>query len=178
MVRITDALQLYIQSGEKSKTTDQTLRLRHENKLKDAKEVVAVLEAKSAAVRALLESRKARKKPPPVVAAPLRAAAAVDVVQPPLAKKRKTSKTPPKSPPVDPLSYIGKRVANLFPLDGVDEVFFGSITEFAAAESVVDKVDLWTVVYDDNDTEDLEKSELRKCLALYEKNKHSDTKRI
>jgi hypothetical protein len=172
VVRITDALQLYIQSGENSKTTDETLRLRHENKLKDAKEVVAVLEAKSAAVRALLESRKARKKPPPVVAA------AVDVVQPPLAKKRKTSKTPLKSPPVDPLSYIGKRVANLFPLDGVDEVFFGSITEFAAAESVVDKVDLWTVVYDDNDTEDLEKSELRKCLALYEKNKHSDTKRI
>jgi hypothetical protein len=173
LCRVTDALLLYVQVGEKSKTADEARKIRMENKLKDAKETAAILEGKSAAVRNLLESRKPKKK---AVAAPPPAVAAAATGQPSAAKKRKTSNAPNPSPDVsvDPLSYVSKRVARYFGEDDDKKLYFGTVAEFVPAGNVVDGVDLWSVIYDDGDSEDWDKHELQNYLKLYEGNESKD----
>lgn len=144
-----------------------------ENKLKDAKEAAAMLEAKSASVKKLLKSRMPKKR-----------AASLPARQPPAAKKRKSLETAksaeaPKPPPVvmaDPQSFLGKRVARYFGGEDDKKLFFGTVNEFVPAGNVVDGVDLWSVIYDDGDSEDWDRSELRDYLQLYERNMAEDPK--
>lgn len=173
---VTAALLMYAQSGEKLKSRDEQIKLRLAIKVMDAKNAAAVLESKSPAVQALVESRK-----PPPPKAPVAAAAPPPPPEgaggesPPPAKKRKTSEAakPPPPPPVDPNSYVGKRLAKHFEIDSEDGgaalvPFFGVITEYVEGEK------WWHVVYDDDDNEDLFEEELLECFALYEKTKSGD----
>lgn len=65
----------------------------------------------------------------------------------------------------DPKSYIGKRIAKSF--DSV--LHFGTVTTYHPTTSPKTPP-LWTIVYDDNDSEDLDDSELQRALTLFSKN--------
>lgn len=128
-------------------------------KMLDAKEVMRVLEAKSSAVQKLLDMRK--PPPPPEEVKE----------QPPSTKKRKTSSLVPQPrhrTAVDPKSFVGRRVAKHFPVDGEMPLFFGTVKGYSASEC------WWQIVYDDGDGEDLDKDDLLVVLGAYEKNKKDD----
>ncbi len=81
-------------------------------------------------------------------------------------KKRKVDAVSIDS--MDPKSLLKKRIAKTF----TGEVFFGEITKYEEEGSD----SWWHVVYDDGDSEDLEKAEMEQCLALYTKKKKNDAK--
>jgi hypothetical protein len=168
---------MYVECGEKSQTADEFLKLRIANKLKDAGEAAAALEAKSATVKKRLKARKPPPAPvPPPPAPPVKDAAG----QLPRSKKRKTVEPPAAPPPPvrppgapDPNSYVGRRLAKHFEVDGVKGakellLFFGKVTAYFASDS------WFRVVYDDNDTEDLFEEELLEFFALYDKVQDQD----
>lgn len=158
--------------------------MRLANKAKDAEEALKLLVEKSKAVQNLVESRKPKKRPPP---APAKPSNGDKTGQEQSAKKNKTNPDESTAPAVtidgvstaskdtfNPRSWIGRRTAKYF---NDDELFYGSIREFTPASENEDKIDLWGVVYDDNDCEDLEKDEIMECLSLYRKNEAGDPKK-
>ena len=64
-------------------------------------------------------------------------------------------------------SLVGKRVAKEF---GANGIFLGQICQFLPVGTVENvKEDLWSILYDDGDEEDLNVDEVTEVLALYEK---------
>ena len=69
------------------------------------------------------------------------------------------------------MAYVGRRLAKIFD-DGL--LYFGTIMEWKPPEEGEDDYDLWRVVYDDNDREDMDERELDLCLQMYELRKMED----
>ncbi len=73
---------------------------------------------------------------------------------------------------------VGQQVAKLFANDlGLPDLFRGVVASFSATDSL----ELYAVVYEDGDTEDLNASEFREAHAfpkLLEKDKVSDDARL
>jgi hypothetical protein len=97
-------------------------------------------------------------------------------------KKQKTSSSPTKKvalneEPVSttvststPKKYVNRRLAKYF--TGV--IYFGSVTKHVYPHENEENIHLFTVVYDDDDVEDLDPSELQHAFELYEQNKGKD----
>ena len=67
---------------------------------------------------------------------------------------------------------VGKRIAKVF---GSHGIFFGRISEFLPLGTVEHaNHNLWSVLYDDGDKEDLNLEEINELLALYEKETSDD----
>ena len=183
-----DGLLLFDEAIQKSKSSDDQRRIRALNKAKDAKEAASLLATNCQTVRELLEKRQP-PQPPPVAAqsTAARAKRLAEVLAPPVNKKPKTSgsSTFQRSEParaaasaketLAPVSailldeapgasLIGRRVAKRF-----DEgIFFGTIKEFLPIGSVEEApYDLWSVLYDDEDEEDLAITDIKPMLELY-----------
>lgn len=94
----------------------------------------------------------------------------------PAAKARPKSKYSNELIMKDPKSALNLRVSKYFDVDGKQILYFGTVLDFFPADSVTDEEDLWHVVYDDDDEEDYDLTQLIDCLNLYEKKKHADKK--
>jgi len=80
-------------------------------------------------------------------------------------KKKQKIKPKPQPEQKSPQEYMGMRIAKWFDKD----LFFGTITSFDPDEK------LWKVIYDDNDEEEFDETELKVGLMLHRKKKHVDT---
>jgi len=80
---------------------------------------------------------------------------------------------PPAKSTFDPQSYVGRRVAKYFDT----ELYYGSVREYTPPDQNEDFVDLWNILYDDGDFEDLERNEMDECFELYRKNEAGDPKK-
>jgi hypothetical protein len=96
-------------------------------------------------------------------------------VDEPATKKNKAAKTLTLSDLTkDPQSFVGQRIAKYFEMGARDlQLFFGSIAEYVQD----DGEEWWHIVYDDDDSEDMEADPLLTGLLLYEKQKHEDPKK-
>jgi len=61
------------------------------------------------------------------------------------------------------ISYLGCRVARFF---DKHKIYYGNVYNFSYAEINEDCIDLWSVLYDDGDREDLDEIELNEALNL------------
>jgi hypothetical protein len=82
----------------------------------------------------------------------------------------KSARKPPKSVPND-RGFVGRRVAKSFD----DEWYLGTVTYWTPPDMSEEGIDLWRVVYDDDDQEDFELVEVKKYLGLYEEEKANGT---
>lgn len=172
-----EALELYIKEGESDPETGAATP----EKVTDAKKAVASLAEKDDLVKESIEKKKVAKKstpPPPSLATePETATLSVSSAskrpsgEESADSRKKAKKSPPKltKPKKE---YVGDRVAKFF---DDDDPFFGTIEECWYDSE--DDMDLWRIVYDDEDTEDLQEEELLEVLALYEKEKAGDPKK-
>lgn len=92
-----------------------------------------------------------------------------DKTNTPAAKRTKRKKTVSLENR-DPNSLVKKRIAKDF--DGT--IFYGEIEKYTYDE---DDGDLWHIVYDDGDSEDLDRGEVTEAFELYTKTKQKDKKR-
>ena len=69
-------------------------------------------------------------------------------------------------------NFVGRRVAKYF----VDTLYYGSVSEFYGKNIVEEQVDLWHIIYDDGDSEDIDAEALLDCFVLYTRNKAGDPK--
>lgn len=76
-------------------------------------------------------------------------------------KRRATEEADPDAP--RKRSYVGRRVAKYFD----KQLYFGTISSWDPAAIVDEKIDLWKVDYDDDDSEDMEEWEVHSSLELY-----------
>lgn len=145
--------------------------MRLANKAKDAAEAAGLLAEKSIAVKELIESRKPKKRPPPPPAPAVHDGDGSSQQQ--SAKKMKptdSTGTPAPAAEVDPQSYVGRRVAKYFDV----VLYYGSVREYTPPDLNDESVDLWNILYDDGDNEDLERKELDECFDLYRRNETGD----
>jgi hypothetical protein len=201
-----DALVLYKEKGERVKSRDEDHKIRVLNKVKDAEEAIAILKECSVEVKKRAQPKPAPPKPvakpapkpadpkpvsggdsakPPEPADKAEPSGPADKAKPseerrdppvdePPAKKNKVAQTLTISDLTkDPQSVVGKRIAKYFEM-GIKELqlFFGTIAEYVQD----DGEEWWHIVYDDDDSEDLEVDLLLKALLLYEMQKHEDPK--
>ena len=68
-------------------------------------------------------------------------------------------------PTSSPFVYLGRNVKRYF--DGYG-LFLGRVTAFTPAAMNEDGVDLWTVVYEDDDEEQLTRDEVDESISLFE----------
>ena len=75
----------------------------------------------------------------------------------------------------NPTAFVGSRVAKFFDGDGL---FFGTIKKYKPhpLEDGDENVNLWKVVYDDNDKEECDIDDMVEYLKLYENNADKDPK--
>jgi len=74
----------------------------------------------------------------------------------------------------DPTNAVmDDRIANYF----ADDLYFGKITKIIEKGAKRGQPAYWRITYDDGDVEDLNRSELKRALILYEEKKMEDTKR-
>jgi len=94
----------------------------------------------------------------------------------PAAKAKPKSKYTSEMIMKEPKSVLNLRVSKYFDVDGKQVLYFGTVQEFFPADTVTDQEDLWHVVYDDDDEEDYDITQIIDCLHLYEKKKNADKK--
>ena len=71
----------------------------------------------------------------------------------------------------NPTSYVNRRIVKRFE-NGL--WYFGNVRDYVPIESTNESEDLWNILYDDGDTEDLEVNELVACLKHYSRRAHTD----
>eukprot|EP00934_Nitzschia_sp_Nitz4_P001628 Nitzschia sp. Nitz4//scaffold222_size33694//3280//5255//NITZ4_007860-RA/size33694-augustus-gene-0.21-mRNA-1//1//CDS//3329542585//1628//frame0 len=163
-----DCLKLYQTVGEKKETSVVQLPEVEVTKKKAiAGELADKLAKDSVAVQTRIKEAEAAPVPPVAVAAEKRPLVP-SVVEPPKTKKARRS-----SPKEKQASYINQRVAKHFPApnsSGVleDELYFGTVSEFKAG--------YWHIVYDDDDEEDFDETELKTAILLYDQHRQEDPK--
>jgi hypothetical protein len=86
----------------------------------------------------------------------------------PAPKRKKRGKLPSKLKPLGS-SFVGVRIAKKFD----SGIFFGSITEYVAANMSKDG-EFWHVTYDDGDEEDFDKHSLSKAISFHIKHRKDD----
>ena len=151
---------MYREVGEENiKESEEINKKDAVKKQEQAEETAKLLAEKSAVVKTYSETpaseRKQNKKR---VAPPTKSAPPSKVQKVKGARKKE-----------DPLFYVGQRVAKYFGT----EVYFGTVRKFIPPTTKKD-VDLWHIVYDDDDQEDYDHKDLRKGLALYKNNQQDD----
>jgi hypothetical protein len=174
----------YAKAAEHSKVKAEVRKMRLANKVKDAEEAAKLLAEKSSSVKALIESRTNKKRPALPPATAVNVGGTVPEQQ--SAKKMKPNEsasvlaaaeasttTSPTKSAFDPQSYVGRRAAKYFD----SELYYGLVREYTPPDQNEDGVDLWNILYDDGDYEDLERKELDECFALYKKNEAGDPKK-
>ena len=190
-----DGLVLFYEATQKMKGTDDPRGVRILNKAKDAKEAAEVLAAKSTIVQlrqqemsqaAVVQPKKRPAVAPPsggpaakkagVVASATSSKVPIEIPSkkrspPPSAGPSERTAAPSPGPVASGVALVGRRVAKVF-----DEgIFFGTIREFLPVGSVEGVPnDLWSILYDDEDEEDLAHEDIKAMLALYEKEKKND----
>ena len=181
-----EALKLYIKVGEKDLETGGGALHQKEKpptgeKINDAQKAANALAEKDGPVKDSIERKKQPKKstppPPPLASEPETAtivtgsaSAALKRPSEEIVDSRKKAKESSPKLKKPKKAYVGDRVAKRFD----DEVYFGTVNEFWYDSD--DELELWRIVYDDDDTEDLPEDEFLEVLALYEKKKAGDPK--
>lgn len=73
----------------------------------------------------------------------------------------------------DPTKYLNRRVAKVFQVNGDSKLYFGTVRSHSKVEDVedegIDERGLWHIVYDDEDEEDFDHSELVPVIKLYKR---------
>ena len=170
---------LFHETAQKTKGTDDQRGIRILNKAKDAKEAAELLATTSTAAYLRQQPQQRQQQTSPAAGVPppsaqstkKRPAEALPAGAPGAKKVAVESSGSSRPSEVSGVALVGRRVAKVF-----DEgIFFGTIREFLPNGSVEGApYDLWSVVYDDEDEEDLANKEIKAMLALYEKEKNND----
>jgi len=95
----------------------------------------------------------------------------VSLLGPSLNKKNDVKKSLANYDPNN--AVMEDRIANYF----ADDLYFGKITKIIEKGVKRGQPAYWRITYDDGDVEDLNRSELKRALILYEEKKMEDTKR-
>ena len=88
---------------------------------------------------------------------------------------KEAKKAKKKEKKENPRRFIGQRIAKFFEAPTVDnpdhqELYFGIIDNYSNANK------LWHILYDDDDQEEFDLSEIRNAIILYSNNKKGDPK--
>eukprot|EP00978_Attheya_sp_CCMP212_P037229 scaffold174073_cov53-Attheya_sp.AAC.2 len=106
--------------------------------------------------------------PSKTVDVPKRPAAAADLpTSVSKAKKSKTKKVYVFQKKSNPRDYLNDRVAKVF---DDRKTYFGTIKDYSSHEDG----SLWSIVYDDGDTEDYDENDIKESITLYEQKKKND----
>jgi hypothetical protein len=151
---------MYREVGEDVNEEAETNKKDWGKKMEQAEDAAKILVENSSVVKTYSEMPAAERKQNKKRNAP------PTKIAPPPSKVQKVKGARKKE---DPLVYIGLRVAKYFG----SEVFFGTIKNFISP-TMKNDVDLWHVVYDDDDQEDFDHKDLRKAIALYKSNQQDD----
>jgi hypothetical protein len=171
---LTDALVLFVESNEKSRSREERIRIAHACKRKDAEEAIEKLRKASRVIQKHIELQNTA---PPKAIAPELTVENFDEKMAALKRKASTNNATAKSKRtmVDPQTYVGKKIAKHFEIEDdngekVMSLFVGTVTEY------VEKYSWWHIVYEDGDNEDMSVNELLTHIKLYESNEAVDTK--
>lgn len=176
MLVSTEALKLYMNVGEKDRSSKEGSEAPKGEKINGAKEAANVLAEKDKLVKKSIEEKEKKEKQKSTPSAP------------PLAPESETtssSKRPATETSGGPrkkakiptglakpeTEYEGDRVAKYFDKD----LYFGTVGEHWYDSD--DEENLWRINYDDGDQEDLAKVDFIKALKLYEREMRNDPQR-
>jgi hypothetical protein len=167
------ALQLFLDTPEKSRTRDDKVRIGMACRRKDVEEAIAAFRKLSPTIRKLVEAQETALEQSDAMEL------TVENFDETMASyKRKNIASAPKRSKryatMNPEKYEKERIAKYFDIGGENGetnmvLFFGTVTQYVEEEK------WWHVEYDDGDNEDMSANELMTHLELYEANKTSDT---
>jgi pantothenate kinase type III len=206
-VELYEAMELYIQVGEKDSYTGESSRESQPRqppigaKISGAQNAASKLATKDKAVEEYIQGKKraqqsktsTRAPEPTAKAAAVTQAAKDDTVKKPAVEPKKRGRPPKNKTPAsgaEPPKQVAKKPKNAPPgLKKADEEYVGDRVAkdfdnklfFGTVKEVwydkKSRENLWLIKYDDSDEEDVYRDDLVELLNYYEKEKHNDDKK-